>query len=328
MENIDPNTRADIIDTYQLTNKSQSSIAKQFKCSQSTISRTLDKWKRERTTNNLPKPGRPKILTETQNNILYETVRTNKRLSINNIRLLFNKKIHKNTPLTTFYRAFKLQRWRGRIQKINIPLTKKQMFEYKKFCIKHKNDNKKLWIFTDETTMNIRQTRIKEWCQPGEQPPKKIIHNLHANVHCFGAIWWGGSFFLPYTGHLNQHKYLGLLQRKIYKYIHKWGKHIFLQDRATFHWTKKIRDTFEQWGIELLKNPAKACHINAIEYLWKDIKQYIREQDPTNLAELQKALEVALSKVTVKQIRKYILHADHEMKKRAATPIVQWRKTL
>lgn len=83
---------------------------------------------------------------------------------------------------------------------------------------------------------------------------------------------------------------------------------IFMQDNALIHSANKIRDWFEEMGIEVMNWPPYSPDLNPIEHLWFRLKELVYEirpdietvsgGDDTVREILLKALQEAWPKIT------------------------------
>lgn len=325
MENLSPNKKWTIINLALSSNKTNKTIARELKISPSTVTRIIHRWRERKSLENKPKSGRPRKIPKELISELDSIVVSNKDSPCSELNHLFKEKTRVDVSTRTIQRIRRMLRYRKRKKRTVLPLTLPQKHAYRNFCRLWKNDNKDFWIYTDECIVQLRNMGQWEWRKPGQEPGEFKIKNLRAFCMVWGAIWKGGKLLIPYKGYLNQRSYLRLLQTKIQPHLPRWRRHKFLQDNASFHWTQSVRNWFENHGVQLIRNPVKAPQINAIEYLWKDLKLYTRAQHPTNQSQLIKCIEKAGKKITRNQIRGYINHVDREMKKRSRWPITWFR---
>ncbi|KFM62995.1 hypothetical protein X975_11209, partial [Stegodyphus mimosarum] len=77
--------------------------------------------------------------------------------------------------------------------------------------------------------------------------------------------------------------------------------------------TYKFDVMLEEHGFTALRLPPYHCDINAIEYVWADIKHFIRAQNITadiNMEKLLKLTEHAIENVTIEKWKNYCAHVE------------------
>ncbi|CAF1072580.1 unnamed protein product [Didymodactylos carnosus] len=130
------------------------------------------------------------------------------------------------------------------------------------------NNSMSLWISSDETQVQLRNSGTIAWVKRGEPTPVHEISSLRAYVSLWGAVWWNGKTFARYDGYMNQTQYLHILASHLGPHVHKCRRYAVAQDRLRSHWAKPVRQWFEDCGLRLLDWPPHSPEFNAIEYVW------------------------------------------------------------
>lgn len=141
------------------------------------------------------------------------------------------------------------------------------------FAVRYRRSNLKDWIFEDECTLVLRDTGRIVWTQRGSGQPERQVKGIRSAVQLVGCIWWNGHFFRRFAGYMNETKYMDFLQAGLAACTAGWRRKSLLHDQASYHTTESVENWFADRGINLITNAPKAPKWNAIEYVWKWIKE-------------------------------------------------------
>jgi len=107
-------------------------------------------------------------------------------------------------------------------------------------------------------------------------------------------------------GTLNSDRYIELLEEQLIPFLNNLGKenHIFQDDNAPCHASKKTKTWKNDNEIEFLPWPAQSPDLNPIENLWDILERRIRKHRPipTNKREFFKVLKEEWNKIDENQL--------------------------
>ena len=169
------------------------------------------------------------------------------------------------------------------------------------FAKKHVTWSEEQWkkvFFSDESTIQQFGTRR----MTGRRPPGKQFDERYTQQtvkHPPSIMVWGGMsakgntglFFLPPKTTMNGQKYLELLKEKLQFHMQFHNCDIFMQDGAPYHRSKIVTNFLMKNDINKLDWPGNSPDLNPIEHLWTILKDKVAEKQPTNLENLQSAIE-------------------------------------
>ena len=112
---------------------------------------------------------------------------------------------------------------------------------------------------------------------------------------CFNYRAVGEILVLPQNITMNKERYLELINDHLYDCFRKckipMAKGIFMQDGATCHTAKIIREYFDFVKINYIEKwPGNSPDLNPIENLWAIFKRELRERDTSTVAKLSAAI--------------------------------------
>lgn len=191
------------------------------------------------------------------------------------------------------------------------PLTDKHKQARVEWCLQHKLTDWSRVVFTDESYFqafrNVRMmwTRSKPSVGLPKHPPKVMV---------WGGISWRGVTPLKITkGHVNSESYQDILSECLIetcKELYPEG-FILQQDNATPHTSKSTKKFLEENKIKTLKWPANSPDLNPIENLWSVMKNRVEKLDPRNTDAIINALNHVWDDIT-QELRESLINSMQE----------------
>ena len=184
----------------------------------------------------------------------------------------------------------------------------------KKF-IKVSDENWKPVIFSDESSYELFDTKIRQHCY--RKDGTALDHcNLQATVkHGGGKIMVWGCISYHGVGRLafventmNTAQYIHILSNNLEQSASDMGlaSFIFQQDGARCHTSKLAMEYFEQQQIELLEWAPQSPDLNPIEHVWAFMKKKLKLSPAKNLQELKVKLVQIWNEIPLEFIQKLI----------------------
>jgi transposase len=203
-----------------------------------------------------------------------------------------------------------------RFHALRVPTpTPTLLFTRLAFAQEHKHDDIKKWFFVDETGLEVGSNHQIYWVQPGVERPvvEKSSHPVRVSFFA-GISWdrWTAPAFI--VGNVNGDKYIELLRDHALPQLQD-GQLILLQDRASFHMKKEVKEWMKDNNISWLEDfPPYSPDLNAIEYVWSWVKKKVEEKAPQTTDEIKAAIIGAWRDLSAETMRGYIAHIPNVLR--------------
>jgi transposase len=268
----------------------QAEVAHDLEISPQTIATFLSRTKKRKSTNNLPRPGAPRKLTNSDVHYLVRTAESETHVPLAEIAV---NTTFSNVSVQTLRRRLReegIRKWKavGRCL-----LTNKDAKARYKWAWEHRHLTEEDWAkfaWSDECLIKQDSDPRQSWvfrhqtkCE--KYDPKNIRTTLkYGGVKqmiwaCFCGNKLGPIAFID--GSINSHVYISVLQDKLlpfFQALHNDGVTdiIFQQDNAKVHTSKLagtwLKDSAIQNGFLITEWPAYSPDMNPIEELWAHLK--------------------------------------------------------
>ena len=169
-------------------------------------------------------------------------------------------------------------------------------------------------IFTDESYFHIFRNTLGTWCHKGAKPVVKKL-NPNKALMVWAAIASKGKSNLwigKYGFKINSEEYCKMLNDTLVPFIlanYQNGSYLVLQDNARCHTSKESSKWLIENQINILPNyPPYSPDFNAIEKMWKIMKDDIEKFQPQNLTELKDCILKSYEMISQEMINNWIQH--------------------
>lgn len=284
--------------------RSQIDAANYFKISKSAVSKLYSKFLKYDDVKDLKRTGRPKKISEENKITMIEEV-------INQNKVLSCKKISQQMDFiygrTTIANTLKEMGFEFKKTKAIPYLTSKQISDRKEWTERWKEAKLTNVMFSDECYFHLFRNTLKKWFRDGEsQIQQNFVKKLNPNLALmvWGCISWKGKSklcVLESGFKITKEIYKEILNDYLIPFVdlHKkdystnFKKLYFIQDNAPVHSSKYIANWLNENDIDTPKHPANSPDLNAIENIWKILKDSVELFRPQNLRELKIAIHLA-----------------------------------
>jgi transposase len=291
---------------------SYSKIAKELDVSKSTVHKYLQLWRDRVPVAEVKQAGRPRKITETVRRQIRAILPKNPAISSKGIANQLAKGSATTNPVvvcsSTVRRAMKEMNYENNLPKVVPLLTETQRVKRLTWC---KQNLKRRWkkvIFSDETSIELDRCKIKKWHPKGKRPyvcktkfSRKIMFWSAIGINCKAPI-------IVLRGTVNTEKYIELLESHFLPWLKEkcLDTHIFQQDNAPAHTSKRSIAFIRSQNLKLLDWPANSPDLNPIENIWSILKNAVDKRSPKTLEELERVAINEWDKIDQQIIQKTI----------------------
>lgn len=273
-----------VVDMF-LNGSKISEIASILQKPYSTVSYILKKFKATGSVENLPRSGRPRVVTEREYRKLERTVKTNRRDSLKDITCKFNEGRERPVSRRTVQYHLHKHGYKRRVNRKKVVVSAANRKKRLAWC-----REKRRWsvvgrwdkvIFSDESQVVIgNDKRVYVWRKSGEgYRPDLVSSNKQKTlkVMIWGCICWHGVGTLArVNGNINAEKYEEILEDNLWPVIARHfqnNSYLFQDDNAPVHRATRLAVYKVQNNVKTISWPAQSPDLNIIENIWLYIKR-------------------------------------------------------
>ncbi len=301
-----------IIDTLHNEGKPQTFIAKEAGCSQSAVSKHVN-----RKLSGRKKCGRKRCTTNRENRSLMRIVKQNRFKDLGELHKEWTEAGVKASRATT-HRRVKEFGYSCRIPLVKPLLNHRQRQRHLTWAKEKKNWTVAQWskvLFSDERKFCISfgNQGPRVWRKGGEAHSPSCMKSsvkFPQSVMIWGAMSSAGAGPLCFLKtNVTAPVYQKILEHFMLPsadQLFKAADFIFQQDLAPAHTAKSTKSWFNDHGVGVLDWPANSPDLNPIENLWGIVKRKMRNKRPKNADELKATVKETWASIPPQQCHKLI----------------------
>lgn len=295
-------------------------IGKTLKINFSSVRCVIKRFNERGNTDNLPRKGRPRVLTPRECRSIIQQVHQEPSTSamnlVNVVELRTGKKISESTVKRVLCRAeihARTPRKKPFISEVN----RKKRLGFAHCYVGKSNEFWENVLFSDESKFNIfgSDGRKYVWRKAGQAlNPKNVIPTVkHGGGHVM--VWGCVSFhgvgkLAVIESTMNAEMYVDVLRQNLLSSVQKLGienSYIFQQDRDPKHTAQKTKEWLLYNVRSQLHTPPQSPDINIIENLWHKLDVEIRKRKFSNKHQLKSILFEEWEKISPHYIKSLVL---------------------
>ena len=243
--------------------------------SRQSIWRLQQHCKRYKTFKQLPRSGRPKLLSPKKLTVIEECMQADDETTGKELTVKVCQETGAKLSLRSIYRGRRELGWsyRGAAYCQLIREVNKQ--KRLQWAQQHVGDSFLDVIWTDETSVQL-ETHRRFCCRKNGQKPRNKPRPKHpVKVHGWGGISLNGATKVCiFDGIMNAERYISILELTLVPFVEENypNGHRFMQDNDPKHTSRRAAAFFEEKGIQWWRTPPESLDANPIENLWHELK--------------------------------------------------------
>ena len=294
-------------------------IGKTLNLSFTTVQYIVKKYEKTKSTDNQPRTGRPKVLTNRERRYIIKKATkypfTSAQALCNDVASTSGKSLCPQTIRNVLHSAEIFGRAARKKPFINNVNREKRL----KFAKTHINEPLDFWkrvIFSDETKFNIFGSDGKKFvwrkpnCELQEKNIQTTVKHGGGSVMLWGCMGHSGVGNIEFIeGVMNADMYIAILRSNLKDSAVKLGIstcYYFQQDNDPKHTAKKTKEWLTHNVPELLVTPPQSPDINPIENLWHLLNLEVRKRKISNKNTLQQVISEEWQKISTEITKKLV----------------------
>lgn len=294
-------------------------ICDMFERSHSTISSAINRLIKRKSLENMPRSGRPKMLSTREERKILQENRNNPHLSAPKINNILRTSYNTIVSDETVRRVLRDNDIHGRVARKKPYISPTNVLKRLTFANTYKMKDFDFWekvIFSDESKYNIfgSDGRQMVWRKPCKaldlKNIKPTVKHGGASVMvwgCMSARGVGNLIFIDTT--MTADVYLDILKQNLHSSATKMGfegnQFMFQHDNDPKHTAWRVK-MWILYNAKHLETPPQSPDTNPIEHLWSYLESKIRQHHITSITTLKNVLMEEWEKITPELCRKLV----------------------
>ncbi len=278
-----------IIDTLHKEGKPQTFIAKEAGCSQSAVSKHVN-----RKLSGRKKCGRKRCKTNRENHSFMGIVKQNRFKNLGELHKEWTEAGVKASRATTHRRVKEF--WAKEKKNWTVAQWSKVLLsDESKFCISFGNQGPRVWRKGGEAhSSSFLKSSVKF-------PQSVMIWGAMSSAGVGPLCFLKTNVTAPVYQEILEHFMLPSADQ-----LFKDADFIFQQDLAPAHTAKSTKSWLNDHGVGVLDWPANSPDLNPVENLWSIVKRKMRNKRPKNADELKATVKETWASIPPQQCHKLI----------------------
>jgi transposase len=316
-EKLLPETKAEIY-THSEHGMSQFEISKMYYISQSTVSKTIKKYKHRGDYSRKPGSGRKKVLSSSDLDFCSHEIEREPKIGSRKLKTKLTEERGKSVSDRTIRRNLCSIGLHGRVA-CKKPLLSKanieKRYEHSKVWINYENSDWERIIWSDETKINLFGSDGKAYVRrkPGTRYKNQ---NLTPTVKYGGGsvmVWAcfsskGVGKITIIDGTMNAEGYCRILDTCLLESASelKMTDFIFQQDNDPKHTSVTVKEYLDIKKVKTMSWPPQSPDMNPIENLWRHLKILVSNRNPKNIKDLKEIIVQEWNRIDPKICKKLV----------------------
>ena len=278
----------ELIITLSESVQNKAELSRMLNIPRTTITSVLSKYRMTGTVETLTRSGRKRSFTNRDRNALKRLVKSNRRLTLQDITAKLNECKTMTLSQKTVQRVLHSEGYKRRLAKKKMVVREVNRKKRVKWCKQRRSrkvDNywKKV-IFSDESQIVLgTNNRVYIWRKDDEKYNPHLVcsrSERKISLMIWGCIYDGVGTLTAVEGNTNSAKYIDILGKKLWPvvawYIER-KEYLFMDDNAPVHRAHTVENYKDQNEVTSVEWPAQSPDLNIIENIWLYMKRELQK---------------------------------------------------